>query len=279
MFCNFRKKYSNILSTFSPRILESYQLSLFAGCVLNPLGSFHALGNGLSNPAANLHVLPNGEDIRSLLSYDNCYYKYYTTSLLLFLSQLYHWLLHLPFWKVQWNPILTCVCSFPLDFIALLCVPVFVCVAMIWSAGLNYSRIEIWHNDHNSNYNCLYMDLELALSKWRYGPSCLNVFWDDRKVFLTGNETSHFTKYWTCPGLRGSTCNAHDKSHHIPGKIGQEVYELCNSAASCNRTSFYTLYERQVCPPSFVVWQPDLLPEAAEWQAKILKGVSGGQPN
>ena len=50
----------------------------------------------------------------------------------------------------------------------------------------------------------------------------------------------------------------------LRGDIGQEVYELCNSAAPCSRSSLYALYESHVCPLSFAVWQPDLLPEAAE---------------
>ena len=50
----------------------------------------------------------------------------------------------------------------------------------------------------------------------------------------------------------------------IRGNIAQEVYELSNSAASCSRSSFNALYESHVCPLSFAVWQPDLLPEAAE---------------
>ena len=51
---------------------------------------------------------------------------------------------------------------------------------------------------------------------------------------------------------------------YVRGNIAQEVYELSNSAASCSRSSFNALYESHVCPLSFVVWQPDLLPEAAE---------------
>ena len=50
----------------------------------------------------------------------------------------------------------------------------------------------------------------------------------------------------------------------LRGNIAQEVYELSNSAASCSRSSFNALYESHACPLSFAVWQPDLLPEAAE---------------
>ena len=54
------------------------------------------------------------------------------------------------------------------------------------------------------------------------------------------------------------------QKHHVRGNIAQEVYELSNSAASCSRSSFNALYESHACPLSFAVWQPDLLPEAAE---------------
>ena len=97
-------------------------------------------------------------------------------------------------------------------------------------------------------------------------------------IFFVKPLASSTTGFWYGYFLLMSVSLWKMKNHiSIRGKIKQEVYERCTSAASCGRSSFYVLYESHICPLSFSVWQPDMLPGAAEWQTKMLRGVVGGQ--